>query len=100
MGAHFNLNIYENITLETFSEKCFWIIGADSSGTSNHNWKKQPKKESWVLVLGSEANGISEENQALLNETITIPKYGIGESLNVATSAAILLSRLVRSDIN
>ena len=100
MGAHFNLNIYENVPLIYFFEKHFFIIGDDSSGSSYLEWKKPLEKKKWVLVLGNEANGISEENQALLNESISIPKYGIGESLNVATSAGILLSRLVRSDIN
>jgi len=51
-------------------------------------------------VLGNEANGISEENRTLLNETISIPKYGTGESLNVATSAGILLSHLTRFGIS
>ena len=100
MGAHFNLNIHENVSLIYFFEKHFFIIGADPSGSSYLRWKKPLEKKKWVLVLGNEANGISEENQALLNESISIPKYGIGESLNVATSAGILLSRLVRSDIN
>ena len=79
MGAHFNLNIHENVPLIYFYEKHFFIIGADSSGSSYLRWKKPLEKKKWVLVLGNEANGISEENQALLIEAISIPIYGIGE---------------------
>ena len=53
-----------------------------------------------VLVLGNEANGISKEILELLNEHISIPRFGVlqvTESLNVATAAAILLSEFRRT---
>ncbi len=95
MGAHFHLNFY-NISLKDLSENNYEIIGAGASGIPIHEFKQQNKKN-WILVLGNEAHGISKENQALLNETISIPKYGAGESLNVAISAGILLSFFVYS---
>jgi TrmH family RNA methyltransferase len=49
-----------------------------------------------VLLLGTEARGIRPELLALANEQITIPRYGAGESLNVAQSAAIMLAELRR----
>jgi TrmH family RNA methyltransferase len=100
MGAHFHLNFQENTLLKTFVKENYWIIGSSPSGSSYLKWENPLKKKNWVLVLGNEANGISEENQALLNEIISIPKYGTGESLNVATSAGILLSHLTRFGIN
>ena len=100
MGAHFHLNFQENTLLKTFIQENYWVIGSGSSGSSYLKWKNPLEKKEWVLVLGSEANGISEENQALLNDTISIPKYGTGESLNVATSAGILLSHLTRPGIH
>ena len=100
VGAHFHLNFQENTLLKTFVKENYWIIGSGPAGSSYLKWENTLEKNKWVLVLGNEATGISEENQALLNETISIPKYGTGESLNVATSAGILLSHLTRFGIN
>jgi len=52
-----------------------------------------------IVVLGNEANGISNEILTLISNKITIPQFGISqktESLNVATAAAILLSEFSR----
>ena len=56
--------------------------------------------EQGVLVMGNEANGISKEVEAIINEKISIPRFGdlqATESLNVATATAILLSEFRRS---
>ena len=52
-----------------------------------------------VLVMGNEANGISEEITSLINSRIAIPQFGTKntESLNVATATAIFLSEIRRS---
>jgi len=42
-----------------------------------------------VVILGSEAHGISEGIASLSRKTVSIPRIGGGESLNVAVSAAI-----------
>ncbi|HIB38247.1 RNA methyltransferase [Mesonia sp.] len=52
-----------------------------------------------ILVLGNEANGISEEIKQLSEHQISIPQFGATkntESLNVATATAILLSEFKR----
>lgn len=52
-----------------------------------------------ILVMGNEANGITEEVQKLIQHSITIPRFGDlqqTESLNVATATAILLSEFKR----
>jgi tRNA G18 (ribose-2'-O)-methylase SpoU len=48
------------------------------------------------LVLGSEADGVSESVLALADIVTAIPMLGMANSLNVATSAAILLYWLCR----
>lgn len=56
-----------------------------------------PKKG--VLVMGNEANGISETIASFVDEKIAIPRFGniqATESLNVATATAILLSEFKR----
>jgi TrmH family RNA methyltransferase len=52
-----------------------------------------------VLIVGNEANGISESIQKLITQKITIPQFSKNqqtESLNVATATAILLSEFKR----
>lgn len=59
--------------------------------------KQLPK--SGVLVMGNEANGISKDIESLINEKVSIPRFGdvqATESLNVATATAILLSEFKR----
>ena len=56
--------------------------------------------EEAVLVMGNEANGISETTKKLSDHIVSIPGYGNlqqTESLNVATATAILLSEFRRS---
>ncbi len=52
-----------------------------------------------ILVMGNEANGISEYIASNLKERISIPRFGSlqeTESLNVATATAILLNEFRR----
>ena len=52
-----------------------------------------------VVILGNEANGISEIIQSKINNRITIPQFGkqqATESLNVANATAIVLSEFKR----
>ena len=49
-----------------------------------------------VLVFGSEAHGISKAVLSVIDGQIIVPKFGQGESLNVATSVGIILSEAMR----
>ncbi|PCJ97349.1 MAG: RNA methyltransferase [Flavobacteriaceae bacterium] len=52
-----------------------------------------------ILVMGNEANGISQEIEALVTKKICIPQFGAktAESLNVSTATAILLNEIKRT---
>jgi TrmH family RNA methyltransferase len=53
-----------------------------------------------ILILGNEANGVSEEVKKQIQRKISIPRFGKTqetESLNVATAAAILISEFKRN---
>jgi len=63
------------------------------------NVYKTTLPEKGILVMGNEANGISNEIRNMSNHTLTIPRFGEiqkTESLNVATATAILLSEFRR----
>ena len=96
MGGLWDLNVVRSESLNDALRACkeagFQIYGADLDGLAVNEW--QPADKS-VLVMGSEANGISESIQALLDQKIAIKgtKGAIAtESLNVATAAGILMN--------
>ena len=90
MGAHFGLSIHSNIELNLFADS-HTLIGADHRGNDISDFKSPEK---FVLILGSEAHGLSKEIQEIIDQTIAIEKTGFGESLNVGVAGAILMEKL------
>ena len=90
MGAHFHISWIGTMPLCAFTD--YKVLGADYRGNSILAVKKIPDK--WVLVMGSEAHGISSDVHDELDQLIAIPKVGTGESLNVGVSMGILLHSL------
>lgn len=91
MGAHFHLNIYYDQVLNNFVNHT--KLGAFQDGKNIYQIKGK-NYDPWVLVIGSEAHGISIENSKIIDKKITIPKIGNGESLNAAMAGSILLYHL------
>lgn len=69
------------------------IYGAFMDGNNVH---KTEFGTEGVIVLGNESNGISAEIGELINEKITIPRFGGAESLNVAMAGAIIADNVRR----
>ncbi|MGK0324997.1 MAG: TrmH family RNA methyltransferase [Polaribacter sp.] len=70
---------------------------ADMDG---ENVYKRQLPNKGVLIMGNEANGVSDKIKVLIKNKISIPRFGEmqeTESLNVATATAILLSEFKRS---
>ena len=91
MGAHFVMNIHTNTDLIIF-KNTHRIIAADLKGESASAYEF-PKK--CVLVLGSEAHGISNQNLNCIEDFVLINKIGSGDSLNVSTAGSILIFLLM-----
>jgi len=73
------------------------IFGTFMDGKNVYK-EKLPKEG--ILILGNEANGISNEVEQLVKTKLAIPRFGDlqkTESLNVATATAIFLSEFKRS---
>lgn len=73
-------------------------MGYEIIGTSSHTEKrleKFPKGKKVVLVLGNEISGITQDVKSLLDELICIPGTGHVESLNVASTYAVMLGMLL-----
>jgi len=99
MGSITRVNVsYLNLE-ETLSK-----ANADSFGAfmDGDNVYTTDLPSSGILVLGNEANGISEHVETQITQRIAIPRFGdlqATESLNVANAAAILLSEYKRRTI-
>jgi TrmH family RNA methyltransferase len=92
MGAVYRINYIQNSLqklLPDLKKSGFKLVGAAMQGKELYAYSYPEKL---ALVMGSESHGISEKTNALLDETITIPKFGETESLNVGVAAAIILS--------
>lgn len=69
------------------------ICGAVMEGKNvlSFEWKK-----STALVMGSESHGINARLSALLDEHVTIPRFGEAESLNVSVATGIFCAMFNR----
>jgi|SRR5690606_22595341 len=88
------------VNLEEFlqSEKGQPVFGTFLHG---ENLYQTALPENGFIVLGNEANGISEEIEKLITKKLNIPQFGKTadtESLNVATATAIILSEFRRQN--
>jgi TrmH family RNA methyltransferase len=72
------------------------VFGTFMDGT---NIYKTTLPQEGIVVMGNEANGISQELERLIKNKLSIPRFGEvqkTESLNVATATAIVLSEFRR----
>ena len=96
MGSITRVNVnYVNLK-EVLEAQNDDIYGAFIDGENVYETKLS---SSGILVLGNEANGISDSIEKLVTKRISIPRFGelqATESLNVANAAAILLSEFKR----
>ena len=95
MGSHTRVNI-TYIDLVSFLKTNQQTFGTFMDGKSIY---EEDLPQSGVIVLGNEANGISDNVDSILDKRIAIPRYGDfkqTESLNVANAAAITLGEFRR----
>ena len=96
MGSLTRVNISYVDLPEFLLKSTLPVYTADMHG---ENVYKASLPEKAILVMGNEANGISEQISAIIKNKLTIPRFGETqqtESLNVATATAILLSEFKR----
>ncbi len=94
MGALLRLPLYivpdfksELLRLKTDGMKLYASVVSDKA----MDITSAPKSESRVLLIGNEANGLTEEIASLCDYRVTIPMIGRAESLNAATAATVLI---------
>jgi TrmH family RNA methyltransferase len=98
MGSTARVQV-EYLVLDRFLEKSNMpVYGACLNGDSVY---AEQFPEDMIIVLGNEANGISETVLETISKKVTIPQFGEineTESLNVATATAILLNEIRRGN--
>ncbi|OWW22179.1 TrmH family RNA methyltransferase [Noviherbaspirillum denitrificans] len=95
MGAHFALEIAENVDLAPLIQSSKIPVLATSSHANRRLYDVNlAKPVAWLF--GHEGQGVSEELLGLATESVSIPHLGPVESLNVAASAAVCLFEQVR----
>ncbi len=101
MGAIYRTNIIEvedlKATLKEMQSNGFQIITTDLKATQsiydiNYNNKT-------VVVIGNEANGVSQEILQIADKKVIIPMLGKTESLNASIAASIMIYEYVRQKI-
>ena len=59
-------------------------------------YRRSPLNERFVLVIGSEGNGVTDEVKAIATHRVRLPMRGGAESLNAAVAAGIMMYELTR----
>jgi tRNA G18 (ribose-2'-O)-methylase SpoU len=100
MGAVFGMNIYhsESIknTIINLRNQNFEIIAAEITNKSVSINSVNLNNNQFCIVFGSEGHGINQDILGLCHKIVHIPISGTVDSLNVASSSAVILSRISR----
>jgi TrmH family RNA methyltransferase len=84
----------------SFDDFVVWVNerGLRLVGTSAHaglDYREfSPGEAPWVLLLGNEQKGLSAEQLAACDVTVSMPMRGVVSSLNLSVAAGILLYAL------
>ncbi len=90
MGSLGRVNIvYTNLNEWLQNNKSIKIYSASLEGK---DVKTIGRLKEGIIIIGNEANGVSEDVLQWVNEKITIPRIGMAESLNAAVATGIILA--------
>ena len=100
MGAIFRVKVIEcedlEKTLKEIKKHKFSII---TTSLQTQNSIYDIKYKNSVIIIGNEANGVSENIQKLSDKKVKIPMLGKTESLNASVATGIILYEYVRQKI-
>lgn len=99
MGSFFHTPIYTGVktaSLVQLKNDGFTVVAGDLSKNAVLLDSIKLSKDT-VLVIGNEANGVSDEVRAICDLFVLIPIYGKAESLNASVAAAILMYETAKS---
>ena len=98
MGSIFHLPIYRNLNLmdlmEDFKNNNVKTLAAHLKGTSTPY--KVDMTTACAVIIGNEANGLSDEISEIASDLVKIPMPGKAESMNAGIAGGILIYEAVR----
>lgn len=97
MGAIFNVSVIYTDLKEFLSQCDVPVYGALLSGENVYTQKLKPEG---IILMGNEGNGISDALLPFITSQLHIPKFGEGESLNVAMATGVFLSEFCRGEFD
>ena len=101
MGSIFHLPIYRNLNLmdlmEDFKNNNVKTLAAHLKGTSTPY--KVDMTTACAVIIGNEANGLSDEISEIASDLVKIPMPGKAESMNAGIAGGILIYEAVRQRI-
>jgi TrmH family RNA methyltransferase len=95
MGAHFVVEIYENVDLAALIKTASIDVLA-TSGYATERLFDVDLRQPLAWLFGHEGQGVADDLLALATRTVVIPHLGEIESLNVAACAAVCFFEQVR----
>jgi RNA methyltransferase, TrmH family len=98
MGAHFMLEIYEDVDLVALAQSMQIPLLATSSH-AQHTLYEIDLSQPVAWLFGHEGQGVTEELLKLASHQIAIPQAPGVESLNVAAAAAVCFFETVRQSL-
>ena len=100
MGAIFRINIIQSddlvATIKEIKKHKFKVI-ATSLQTNDSIYDIYYKKS--AIIIGNEANGVSQEVMETADKKVKIPMLGKTESLNAAVATGVMLYEYVRQKL-
>lgn len=98
MGSFFHIPVYENASIDDMQKikNDGFKIWCGALSDNCVNYTETDFSKPFVVCVGNEANGISEEIEKLADGCVKIPIEGEAESLNVGIAAAVLMYEAVR----
>lgn len=97
MGAHFVLDIFENVDLAALI-KAAPITSLATSGYASERLYDVDLRQPVAWLFGHEGQGVAHDLLALATRQIVIPHLGQVESLNVAACAAVCFFEQLRQN--
>ncbi|MEY5145027.1 MAG: hypothetical protein RL745_394 [Actinomycetota bacterium] len=93
-GSIFHVPVIEDVDLATMAGQCstagITVIVADAGGQQLDSPEMvELLHQPAMWIFGSEAHGISDQIRAAATVVAAVPHYGVAESLNVASAAAV-----------
>lgn len=96
MGSLARINLHYNNLAELLPQLNLPVFGAMLDGENIYNTNFGTEG---LIAMGNEGNGLRPEIQELITKSVTIPRLGGAESLNVAIATALFCSEISRPSL-